>query len=295
MISSYLMGGLGNQLFQIFTALSVSIKYSIQVQFTYSTELLIGTHRPTYWDTLLSELKKYTTFVENEPNITNLNNDKLLKSSIIKEVGFEHRPIILPNDCIKKNYMLYGYYQSYKYFENNFTKLCDLIDLNGKQKFIKEKCENLLIQTQTPLISMHFRIGDYINIQNNYNLLSVKYYAAAIKQIVKNIGYDNIRILYFYETKDIISINISISVLKKMFPNVEFISVDNSLTDWEQMLLMSVCDHNIIANSTYSWWGAYFNQSECKCVVYPSKWFGPNLANHNVVDLFPPSWTKIEI
>jgi hypothetical protein len=58
------------------------------------------------------------------------------------------------------------------------------------------------------------------------------------------------------------------------------------------MLLMSVCDHNIIANSTFSWWGAYLNQNPSKIVCYPGTWFGPAL-KHDTRDLFPTDWVKM--
>jgi hypothetical protein len=66
------------------------------------------------------------------------------------------------------------------------------------------------------------------------------------------------------------------------------------LSDWEQLLFMSCCNHNIIANSTFSWWAAYFNSWEDKIVCYPSVWFGPS-ANHNTMDLCPESWNKISV
>jgi hypothetical protein len=71
-----------------------------------------------------------------------------------------------------------------------------------------------------------------------------------------------------------------------------FYKVPDMFEDWKQLLLMSVCDHNIIANSTFSWWGAYFNQNPGKMVCYPSAWFGPAL-NHDTRDLFPAGWVKI--
>jgi len=60
------------------------------------------------------------------------------------------------------------------------------------------------------------------------------------------------------------------------------------------MLLMSVCDHTIIANSTFSWWGAYFNQNPGKMVCYPDTWFGPAL-KHDTRDLCPTDWIKTKI
>ena len=76
-----------------------------------------------------------------------------------------------------------------------------------------------------------------------------------------------------------------------MFPNLEILICDYNIEDWEQMLLMSLCQHNIIANSSFSWWGAYFNNNE-KIVCYPSIWNG---STNEIDDLFPKNWNKIII
>jgi hypothetical protein len=81
--------------------------------------------------------------------------------------------------------------------------------------------------------------------------------------------------------------------LEVNFSLFKFERGNKELSDWEQMLLMSCCHHNIIANSSFSWWSAYFNFWEDKIVCYPSVWFG-QLANNDTRDLCPSTFVKID-
>ena len=78
-----------------------------------------------------------------------------------------------------------------------------------------------------------------------------------------------------------------------LFPDLKFEKIDDSIEDWEQVIIMSLCEHNIIANSSFSWWGAYFNKNINKIVCYPDKWFGPKGPHNQTKDLCPDSWNKI--
>ena len=84
------------------------------------------------------------------------------------------------------------------------------------------------------------------------------------------------------------------SVLEKKFKNMTFTKAVDHSEDWEQLLMMSCCTHNIIANSSFSWWGAYFNSNPEKIVCRPSVWFGPAMPDKdNIQDLCPEEWLII--
>ena len=143
------------------------------------------------------------------------------------------------------------------------------------------------------LISMHFRLGDYVNKQNYHPVMEIEYYKKSIQHIIDTTKKQNLKILYFCEKEDIQQVNVVIEQLHVLFTECKFIRVNNNIEDWEQMIMMSLCQHNIIANSTFSWWGAYFNTNSNKIVCYPEVWFGPALYKSSVKDLCPNSWCKI--
>ena len=149
------------------------------------------------------------------------------------------------------------------------------------QKLKKEDLNNT--------ISMHFRLGDYKKLQDFHPIAPAKYYENALSYFEKEINY---KIIYFCEEEDLEEVLKTIEHLKIVKTGYTFIRGNNTLADWEQMLYMSLCSHNIIANSSFSWWGAYFNTNLERRVLYPETWFGPT-ANNNTKDLCPPDWVKI--
>ena len=297
MITCKIMGGLGNQLFQIFTVIALSIKNS--KPFFFFNEIQLGngengsTIRYTYWNTFLSKLKIF---------LKDKNNFNMNSFIVHREKKFDFNNDIaelVPNQ--NGNDLLIGYFQTYLYFHKYKKQICKLIGLDKiklelieKIKYNKEENNNIDFNTT---IALHFRFGDYVKLQHMHPILSKIYYENALKYII-HCKHDKIyTVLYFCEKDDIYLANEIIEYLKIQLNdyNLDFKCIINTgfnLADWEQMLLISMCKYNIIANSTFSWWAAYLNENIEQIICYPDVWFGKDI-NHNTSDLFPCYWTKI--
>ena len=286
MLTCNLMGGLGNQLFQIFTVISHAIKYKHMFKFVGAKELGGdgSTKRKTYWQSLLFKLSGF--LMEEYPHF----------DIVWNEQGFPFKE--LPHDILSYNNLtiiVRGYFQSYKYFQENFDVICRILNIAEKRLDIIEE----VVKTHHSVsfleksISMHFRLGDYKNKQDYHPIMSHEYYKKSLQYITGKLDYTP-NVLYFCEDEDLETVNETIQLLKNEFPTIEFERATNALDDWQQMLLMSCCNHNIIANSSFSWWGAYFNINPTKIVCYPSVWFGRAMSDVVVTDLFPDEWAKIE-
>jgi hypothetical protein len=276
-VTSKISGGLGNQLFQIFTVLNYSIKYNKTAIFRNIKELPCpgSTTRYTYWDSFLINLSHLLT--NNIPN-----------SLIYKERNHNYTPI--PHH--DQNIELEGFFQCYKYFEENIDKIYEMVQLENIKNTIKNKYIHYF-NSSNYKISMHFRLGDYKRLQDYHPIQPYAYYETAIKEIL-NLLQSNIYIdiLYFCEKEDNDIVKNTIIKLQEVFPTINFIKIDDDIVDWEQMIIMSLCNSNIIANSSFSWWGAYLNNNKGKLITYPSLWFG-KLLTKNVSNMFPLEWIKI--
>jgi len=285
MLTCNLLGGLGNQLFQIYTTIAHADLINSRLFFFNTVELKSSvTDRHTYWDTFLSRLQPFLV----NPAIINQNEIK-----IIKEKGFSYNA--LPCIPAKKIQMLSGYFQSYKYFNEYFYTINRMLRIDDHKVRLTNKYLKLINEDKP--ISMHFRRGDYKKLPNFYILLNTDYYKTGLRHIL-DINADKPdslnKVLYFCEEHDIEDVNNMIQNIKSEFPTILFERADPLLEDWEQLILMSLCRHNIIANSTFSWWGAYLNTSRYKTVVGPSVWFGPSLQHsHDLKDLYLTDWIKI--
>ena len=274
MLSVHIMGGLGNQLFQIFTLISTSLNSKIPFYFEY-IEKPDRIDRPFYWENIL---KRLSIFIKKD----------VKANMIYKEPHFHHKPI--PHDLFQnKNIKLFGYFQSYKYFDEHKETICKMIDLKNVQNNVNQKFSNDFF---TNTVSLHFRIGDYTNIQQHHPVLKIEYYLNSLDKLIRDTQKNNWNILCFFEKQNETEVNDKINILNDKFPELTFQKIDNNLSDWEQMITMSLCQHSIIANSSFSWWGAYLNNNDNN-VYYPDIWFGPAQGSKIMTDMYPDNWIEI--
>jgi hypothetical protein len=213
---------------------------------------------------------------------------------VIRENGFPYNELPV-REMGNQNVMIYGYFQSYKYFQENYDIIYRLLNID---KMKHELIDNLNLNSNymdlENTVSMHFRIGDYKKIQDFHPLATYEYYERTLEYFKSIHPNKEFNILYFCEDCDIDDVLSIVNKLVNKFPIYNFTRGLNTLEDWQQMLLMSCCHHNIIANSSFSWWSAYLNSNKDKIVCYPSVWFG-KAANNNTRDLCPSDWTKIKV
>jgi hypothetical protein len=284
-VSCFLMGGLGNQLFQIFTTMAYCIRYRKKMVLPYSETLEVGISRPTYWDSLLSRIKKNTT----SSDTIDYTNEVLMHLPQYKEPHHHYKEIPL----INQDMLLFGYYQSYKYFEKEKDYVIALLNIHKQQQDIKTQYSEYF-DSNYITISMHFRLGDYKEKQDYHPIMPYEYYENSMFNILLYRPFTKpYRVLYFCEKEDNDVVNSHIQRLCEKYDAIEFVKVDDTIEDWKQLLLMSCCDNNIIANSSFSWWAGYLNDNPGKFVCYPHTWFGPK-AGHDVQDMFPCEWNFIK-
>ncbi len=175
------------------------------------------------------------------------------------------------------NVLLEGFYNSYRYFEEIRPAL--LREFEPKEPLELANQDYLQRIRATNAVSVHIRRGDYA-LTDFHGVLSAEYYNEAIKYVAQKTGAP-IRLFIFSDEPE--------WVLQHMHFShpFEIISHNKDENNYQDMQLMKHCKHNIIANSTFSWWGAWLNENVGKLVVAPRRWFKNAEAD---VDLILPEW-----
>jgi hypothetical protein len=185
-----------------------------------------------------------------------------------KWTGFEfnyHEIPFFPNGV-----EIVGFWQSEKYFKHAADEVRQAINISYQNGY-------------TDYCSVHIRRGDYVNLDTNFPPVTPYYVELAMKHFGSSQKY-----LVFSDDIEWCKKNLS--------GNLQFSEGKN---EWEDLCLMASCGHNIIANSSFSWWAGWLNKNPDKVVVTPShkagQWFGPDNGNKNdCIDLIPEGWKEIE-
>ena len=271
-------GGIGNQMFKIFATISYYID-NCQNYVLYT----VGDngYRKYYWDTLFSNISHKTstgTYIADK----------------YEAPYFHYKEIPVSNG---NDILLEGYYQSPKYFEKNINKIRRIIGIDDHINKVLVKYPEY---TTNKTISIHYRMGDYNNLQQWHPIQKPKYYINAFKAMVdRGVDIYDYEILYYCEENDnevVDKYNLEINdALKELYgKDLKYKKVADDIPDWKQMLIMTSSKHYIIGNSTFSWFGAYLSSATEPVICYPATWFGPQYDGTITYDLFPDSWVKID-
>jgi len=190
------------------------------------------------------------------------------------ELYYEKRKFLYDPIVFDGNTKIVGSFQNTKYFDNNYVRKI-FYPSNNIVKYINEKYNNPL---NRDICSIHVRRGDYVRLSNYHPPQKMEYFNKAIEII------GNKSDLFFIFSDDI-------QWCKDNFKGKNFVFIEGE-KNWTDLFLMSFCKHNIISNSTFSWWSAYLNCNKNKIVVFPKKWLGDDLS-YDTSDLCPQEWINV--
>jgi len=257
--TSFLMGGLGNQMFQIAHAYSQSLRNGVECKFKPDAYTPMQANKPTKYTNNIFRKIKFENFFSKIKTITS---------------PWNFVEITPPTDS---NVSFYGYYQSSKNFYGFDEEIKKLFEPD--ELFLNKIYKKYPQLKNKNNVSLHVRRGDYLKISNILPSISISYIDKCISQIDE---YDFVFI--FSDDKEWVKKNLN-------FKNM--IIVDG-LEDYEELWTMSLCRINIMSNSSFSWWGSYLNKNGNQKVLVPSIWFGPG-GEKNYDDIYEKNWEKIEV
>jgi hypothetical protein len=276
MIAARLKGGLGNQLFQLSTAFAAAKANNDEFVIDYDIKHHSGQGH--------KHIKYKDNLYENLPE-KSIKGDDL---QIYNEPAFCYSPI----PKYTGNIIIDGYFQSEKYFINYrddvikmFTFPDDIKD--GARKKI-DKIKSHFNREQT--VCIHVRRGEYLKLQHIHIVQPKEYYLNAMEK------FDKSKTVFIVISDDMDWCTVNLNYYKTAFCNTGYdydtepISTD--LCELFDLHLASLCDHNIIPNSSFGWWGAWLNENKDKKVIAPSVWFGPG-GPQDYHDMYCDGWEKM--
>ena len=192
---------------------------------------------------------------------------------LLQEQGF-HFDQNLFNDC-PDWVSLHGFFQTEKYFTN--VEKVIRKDFRFKEEY-RIPCEGMI--GDDDYIALHIRRTDYLQIAANHNNLTLDYYEEALSKFPEDSS-----VIIFSDDPEWCG-------EQDLFSDDRFLVSENT-NGYVDLCLMSMCKHFIIANSTFSWWGAWLSKNKDKRVIAPSEWFGPMNSHLDTKDIYCDGWEII--
>lgn len=254
-----LYGRFGNQMFQYATLYAIAKTRGYGFCIPYSNK-----SKNSYQNMCLDEAFK---------NLSAKDNKNFNPIYSISESNFTYNPGIFG---IPDNTDIIGYFQSEKYFKDYRNALVKEFQFQDR---IFEKANDIRSITNEPVIAIHLRMGDYKHLTGKHPVMSIEYYKKALELLP-----DDLLIIGFSdEPKE------AENIFSNLGRKFHVTSPSDQYTD---MCVMTMCNYHIIANSSYSWWGAWLADS--KKVIAPSNWFGddPSMPK-NWSDIYCKDWQII--
>jgi hypothetical protein len=289
MIVVKLIGGIGNQMFQYafykyIKSKNLDVKIDInsfdnyKLHQGYELEKVFKNIQISY-----AVKEDFINLLDNNMSIISKARRKILglKKTHYKEYKLAYNEKI--EDIINKRRNIYfeGYWQSEKYFSE--------IKKEIKKDFLFQKFEddkNLYIENKiknSMSVSIHVRRGDFLDNDLHKDICTLGYYEKCIDYILKMVNNPT----FFIFSDDVEWCKHRFSKLQ----NKEYINWNTGNNSFRDMQLMSLCKHNIIANSSFSWWGAWLNVNPLKIVVTPKKFLN---SDNDLIDLIPQEWIRLD-
>jgi len=294
MIIVNLSGGLGNQMFQYALGRNISLKLNTELKFdlSYTRRGELSNYGLHVFNIVEAFFDK-EEFCKDNCDFKYTENALIFKSEFLPMVSasysyIKEKNFRFDNDILNSldNSYLDGYFQSEKYFLENRRTI--LSDFTLKNSIDSNNMEVISTIESNNSVSMHIRRGDYLNkeVSAILNICDLSYYKRAVDAILKLTHSP----YFFIFSDDINWAKENLSFIN----NISFIDINTGSDSYKDLILMSLCNHNIIANSSFSWWAAWINKNPSKIVISPKKWFNINSRNSkNDQDIRPESWVQI--
>jgi hypothetical protein len=297
MIKVFTLGGLGNQMFQYAAAKALAERLNTGVCIDTSplhVRLRNTTSRPYELNHfVLSKGQEQVVFSQVRGFLFFKIYPKVKKSFLGKMIAknyalfeeenaymFDSEILSLPD-----NSLLLGYFQAEKYFSSSEKIIREAFRF--KQALAGKNLELAKKMKSCNSVSIHIRRGDYLSNKSSFETfcsIAADYYQKAIEHIYTRL--ENPVFFIFSDEPEKAKKEIPL-------PQANFIDWNKGTDSYIDMQLMTCCRHNIIANSSFSWWGAWLNPHPNKMVVAPAEWLKDKAANASIKDLLPGKWIRL--